>query len=357
MLKLDTPKTPLIAGLKAVDWIGTLALVGGLLMFLLGLQFGGTVHPWKSVTVICLLAFGALTLVIFWAVEQYVSLRPIMPMHLYSNKSNLAIMTVNLFHGIVLTCCTYFLPLYCQSVLLSSPLTSGVLLLPFAIAMSVTTVGSGIYLKKAGRYLDCIRGGFLLVTLGVGLFYDFPQWKTWSKIIIYQIIAGLGVGMGYQPPLIALQSNVPAQDNAAATAAFGTVRNLASAIGVVIGSATYANKMNAGHGQLVSILGAQEASYFSGNEAQANVLRIPHLSIAQQDAVRIVSWAAIRDIWIVAVCIAGAAFLVSFIIRRKKLDKDHVVVKTGLAGEEERRKILMERRNKKPKGETTSEPA
>jgi hypothetical protein len=29
-LKLDTPPTPLIAGLKAVDWLGSIAIMGRL---------------------------------------------------------------------------------------------------------------------------------------------------------------------------------------------------------------------------------------------------------------------------------------------------------------------------------------
>lgn len=145
MLKLDTPKTPILAGIKAIDWVGSLALIGGLLMFLLGLDFGGTVHPWNSATVICLIVFGIVTLMIFVAVERYSARYLIVPVHLYSNVSNFAIFAVNLFHGIVLTCNTYFLLLYCQSVLGESPLLSGVLLLPFAISMSVATVSTGTY--------------------------------------------------------------------------------------------------------------------------------------------------------------------------------------------------------------------
>lgn len=43
-------------------------------------------------------------------------------------------------------------------------------------------------------------------------------------------------------------------------------------------------------------------------------------------------------------CFAAAGLSVCLFIRRKKLDKTHVEVRTGLAGEEERTKIAMERR-------------
>ena len=129
------------------------------------------------------------------AVERYFARYPIVPVHLYSNMSNAAIFIVNLFHGIILTCNTYFLPLYCQSVLGENPLLSGALLLPFAISMSLATVSTGPYIQKTGRYLDCIRFGFKLLVLGLGLSYNFPVSKTWPKIIVYQIISGFGVGL------------------------------------------------------------------------------------------------------------------------------------------------------------------
>jgi hypothetical protein len=357
MLKLETPKTPFVAGMRAVDWLGSLTLMGGSLMFLLGLELGGTVYPWNSATFICLIVFGILTVGGFVFVERHMARYPIVPVHLYASVSNFAILVVNLLHGIVLTENTYFLPLYCQSVLGAEPLLSGILLLPFAVSMSVATVGTGMYLKRTGRYLDCIRLGLVLLTLGVGLFYDLPSSTSWPRLILYQIISGFGVGLNFQPPLIALQSNVPAQDNAAATASFGLVRNIASAIGVVIGSVTFSNKMDAQEAMLADKLGSSTGELFRGSNAQANVLLIGRLDSAQQHIVREAFWVSLRDIWIVAVCFASAALLICLVIRHKPLEITHVEVKTGLAGEEERRRIAMEQRAGKRRSKTETSSA
>ena len=48
-----------------------------------------------------------------------------------------------------------------------------------------------------------------MMTLGFGLYIDFDVNTSWAKIIIYQIITGIGVGQNFQSPLIALQSNIP----------------------------------------------------------------------------------------------------------------------------------------------------
>ena len=48
-----------------------------------------------------------------------------------------------------------------------------------------------------------------MMTLGFGLYINFNVNTSWAKIIIFQIIAGIGVGQNFQSPLIALQSNIP----------------------------------------------------------------------------------------------------------------------------------------------------
>ena len=47
-LKIDTPKTPFVAGMKAIDWVGVVTIVGGVVAFLFGMESGGATHPWGS---------------------------------------------------------------------------------------------------------------------------------------------------------------------------------------------------------------------------------------------------------------------------------------------------------------------
>jgi hypothetical protein len=78
-LHLDSPKTPVWAGLKAVDWLGSLTIVGGTLMLLLGLEFGGVTFPWDSATVTCLIVFGVFVSCLFILNEWKFARYPIMP--------------------------------------------------------------------------------------------------------------------------------------------------------------------------------------------------------------------------------------------------------------------------------------
>lgn len=72
--------------LKDFDYIGFVLFTGGLLVFLMGLSWGGSVYPWKSAHVIAGLVVGGVTLIAFVLYECYMPLvDPLIPMHLFRN--------------------------------------------------------------------------------------------------------------------------------------------------------------------------------------------------------------------------------------------------------------------------------
>lgn len=100
-LDVKTPRTPLLQGLKAIDWVGSITVVGGTLMFLFGLEYGGASFPWDSATVICLLVFGVTTWALFGVWEWKFAKYPIMPMSLFGSVTRFATLGVVFFHGFV----------------------------------------------------------------------------------------------------------------------------------------------------------------------------------------------------------------------------------------------------------------
>ncbi|KAG9242521.1 MFS multidrug transporter-like protein [Calycina marina] len=336
-LQLDTPKTPVWDGLKAVDWAGSLLVVGGTLMVLLGLEFGGVSFPWKSATVICLIVCGAAVMGLFILNEGKFARYPIMPIRLFSDVTSCAAYGVCFCHGFVFIGGTYYLPLYFQAIIGAPPLLSGVYFLPFAITLSLVSGATGIFIKKTGNYLPPIWFGLIVMTLGTGLFIDLPLERIWSKIIIYQIIAGIGVGPNFQSPLIALQSSISPRDIATATATFGFVRNLSSSISVVIGGVVFQNQMNKKKATLTAGLGPTLASELSGASAGSSVDIVEALPPAQRAIARAAFNESLRMMWIVYVAFAALGLCISLLIRKNILKRDHTVTKTGLAAEEERR--------------------
>ena len=336
-LDIETPKTPILDGLKAIDWLGVILVTGGTIMFLLGLEYGGVSFPWSSATVICLLLFGILTLGLFLINEWKLAKYPMMPLRLFSKLSNLAAFAVCFVHGMVFISGAYFYPLYFQAVLGANPILSGVYLFPFVISLSFASICVGVFIKKTGQYLPAIWLGLLLMTVGFGLFIDLPVGPTWGRIFPFQTIAGIGVGPNFQAPLIALQTLVPQRDIAAATATFGFVRNISTAIAVVIGGVIFQNGMKTRQSALIAATNEQIGSQLGGGGAGAATSIVKGLPEPGRHVVRAIYVASLRDMWIFFVCIAAAGLVVSFFIKRTKLTKTHEVTKTGLAAEEQNR--------------------
>ena len=68
--------------IKHFDYIGTLMVILGLLLFFMGLSWGGILYPWNSAHVISTLVVGALLLVAFALYETYMPLKePLLPLH------------------------------------------------------------------------------------------------------------------------------------------------------------------------------------------------------------------------------------------------------------------------------------
>ncbi|KAF2754182.1 MFS general substrate transporter [Pseudovirgaria hyperparasitica] len=343
-LDLHNPRTPLWEGIKAIDWLGALLITGGTVMFLLGLEFGGITHPWKSATVLCLIVFGAFTIFIFFLNEWKLAKYPIIPLRIFQHRSNLAALGVCFCHGANFVAASYFLPLYFQVVLGATPILSGVYYLPTVLALSFASAGVGVLIRKTGLYLPPIWAGMALMTLGTGLFIDLTPTSSWAKIILYQAVAGIGVGPNFQSPLIALQSGISPRDIASATATFGFTRNLGTAISVVIGTVVFQNVMESHTAELTAAVGGRTAAQLSGANAVANVGVANALPEVQRDVVRTAFAASLSKMWIMYTVIAFVGLVSGLFIRKNQLRREHKELKQGLEGEVERKKEADEAR-------------
>lgn len=111
-LKLNTPRTPVWKGLKAIDWTGGSLVIGSTLMLLLGLDFGGVTRPWSSATVVCLLVFSVVVGALFVVNEKKIARYPVIPMDLFKYRSGIGSFVLCFCHGLVFMGQAYYLPLY-----------------------------------------------------------------------------------------------------------------------------------------------------------------------------------------------------------------------------------------------------
>jgi MFS family permease len=330
VLKLHNPRTPVRQGLAAIDWLGSALIIGATLQLLFALEFGGVTYPWKSATVIVLLVFSVVTFGLAIVVEKYVAVYPVIPLRLFKSFKNCVAFGICFVHGAVFISGSYYLPLYFQAVVGSSSLLSGAYLLAYALPLSFVSAFTGIWMKKTGQYLPAVVFGMVFLTLGFGLFIDLGSPVNWAKLVVYQIVAGIGVGPNFQSPLIALHSGLEPKDIAAATSTFQFIRQLATSISIVIGGVVFQNGMQKQYPTLLAELGPGLANQLSGGSAGANVGLVASLQGEQGRVARDAFWNSLREMFIVFTAIAAVGLVISPFIGRRKLSNQHTEYKTGL---------------------------
>jgi MFS family permease len=192
------------------------------------------------------------------------------------------------------------MPLFLQSVLEASPLRSGLLLLPFIFVGAIAGVLCGVIIHRTGRFREIMWVGTALLCLGFGLFISMDANTTTAKVVGYQIIAGVGSGTLFAPPLIAVQSQVHQQDVATATSTLSFIRCLALTISVVIGGTIFMNTMDQEAASLAAAGLSRELLHdLSGENAMANVMVAGTVkNIGWENAIKEAFALATRNMWI-----------------------------------------------------------
>lgn len=333
-LDVHNPKTGIIEGLKAVDWAGSFCMLALLVLFLLGVTFGGIEFPWKSPTVICLIVVGACMSVLFVFSEKKLARYPLLPLGIFTRKSNIAILVVTFAQHYGLYAGEFYLPFFFQSAKAVSPVTAGTLILPTALSTSLTGLLAGYYTHRTGRYVELMWLGMALMVAGHGSFISWDATSGLGLICGTQILAGTGAGLLFAPPLVALQASVPQKEVATASATVGLVWNIAAVLAIVGGQTIFQNGMDGRKGELIAAGLDMELTTFAGKNAAANVYAIGNITNpVERLAVEQAFAGSLRGLWILDACLCAVGLLGSGFIVKTKLSEEHIETRTGLEPE------------------------
>lgn len=316
-LHLQSPTISLGAGIKRVDWLGTFLIVTGVILFLVGLEFGGLTHPWGSPIVVCFLAVGVLLMLLFLLVEYRFASQPIMPLRLFTHLTSISCYSIAFFHGFVFIAGCYFLPLYFQAVRGATPLLSGVYVLPYVVVLSLAAALSGVLISRSGRYQEVIWFGVLIQTVGFGLLVKLTRTSGWSELVIYQLLGGIGSGPLFQSPLIAIHATVAPADMATATTTFAFLRTLGTALAISLGLVVFGNTM--AKTTTEGGLSDDVAKRIGGESASASIEFIKSLDQGQQEAAQDAYATGMRAMWWFFLAIALCAVVASVGVGRHHL--------------------------------------
>ncbi|UKZ80414.1 hypothetical protein TrVFT333_008173 [Trichoderma virens FT-333] len=236
-------KAPLMEKIRQMDPLGVILMMGATITFILAVQYGGIAHPWNSSVVIGLLV-GFVLIMGTWAfVQWYQGDYSMVPPKLFGKRTNFVMSLVAFIQAGGFFAAIYYIPIYFQSVHGTNPTMSGVRNLPFIIAVSFSTVASGVLVTATGWYQPLLLGGTSVATIGAGLLYTMGVNTSTGKWIGYQIIAGAGWGCAFQIPMIAVQALAEPADLANSTGMLLFFQGLGGAFLVSGAQSAFVNTM------------------------------------------------------------------------------------------------------------------
>ena len=322
-----TKESSLAQKIRRIDFIGNAILMSSVIAILIALTYAGTIRAWSSWRSIVPLVLGFTGLVVFHLFEatKY-CVEPIMPPRLFSNRTSLIAFTLSFLHGALTYWVVYFLPVYFQSVLRSSPTRSGVQMLPTVIVLIPFAIIAGVIVTETGRYKPIQVVGFTLMTLGVGLFTLLDSSTPTGQWVGFQILVAASSGLVVTSILPAVQAELPESDVAASTATWAFVRSFGSIWGVSIPAAIFNNqfdKILAGISDPVTRGRLQGGNAYS----QASSEFIDSFPAGLRSQIINTYAGALKQVWQVAIAFAALGFILVWFEReiqlRKTLDTEY----------------------------------
>lgn len=188
----------------------------------------GGLHP----LVIGLIAAGVTGIVAFVGVELRAR-HPMLPLGIFRNRPFSAAVAGGFAFQFSCYGLLFMLALFVQHAWGVTPLRAGVLLLPFAIALILTTLVLNPLLSKHGaRWMLWVGASWALLGGVVALGITTPT--TWPVLVLGTVLIGIGTGI-YSPTLnVVATTTVDPTYAGLASGVYNTSRQIGMAMGVVI---------------------------------------------------------------------------------------------------------------------------
>ncbi|KAI1410228.1 putative MFS multidrug transporter [Hypoxylon sp. FL1857] len=249
-VRIPQPKSPMEATqsrvgalIRELDFLGFILLTGFSIELLLALEMGGDTYAWNSSVIIGLLCGAVVTLAVFLFWQHRKGDRAMIPFSVARKRVIWCGCLVYAFLMAALSNLSYYIPIYFQSVLNATAILSGVYMLPNIVAQVITCISSGMLVERMGYYLPWSIISIVLTTVGTGLMSTFDVSTSTGEWIGYQILFGLGCGMGIQMPILAAQNSLAAPDIPVGIAILIFSQSIVSAVWLAVASTIFTNSL------------------------------------------------------------------------------------------------------------------
>ncbi|MDJ0360880.1 MFS transporter [Rhodococcus sp. H29-C3] len=235
-----------VAAKTGIDWIGLILITAGLVALLVPL-IEGQDQGWPVWTYVSIVA-GVILIAVFAAWEVFYTKRrdnPLVPPKLFAHPAFTGGTILALVYFASFTSIFFTISLLWQSGLGNSALSSGIVMLPFAIGSIIAASQSNRLTQRLGRTVLLIGTSFVAISL-IWMWLilattDAADLTNW-KLLLPMLIGGLGNGAFIAPNAQFIVATVDRADAGAASGVIATMQRIGSAVGIaVIGSVLFGN--------------------------------------------------------------------------------------------------------------------
>jgi len=238
ILLKDSPTKPA----KNFDYIGFIASTVGIVSILYVLGEGSTID-WTEIKNPMLLTLGSLSLLLF-VINELTHSNPLIELRILKIFDFTLSQIITCILYFALMGATYVLPLFLQNVRGYTPMQTGIILFPSAVAVGIMMPISGRLFDKIGAKPIVIPGMIILGFASHKLAYLMNMDTAKEAISLLLFIRGIGLGLSMMPISTAGMNAVPQQLVSQASALSNTIRQIASSLSVTIMTTIIQNRLD-----------------------------------------------------------------------------------------------------------------
>jgi hypothetical protein len=222
--------------LKEFDPFGTVVFIPAVICLLLALEWGGTKYSFANGRIIALFVIFGILVVAFIGIQFWKGDTATVPPRIMNQRTMIGGSLFIFCFGASFFLFIYFIPIWFQAVKGTTATESGIRTLPFLLANTIMVVVSGALVTKIGYYTPFIWAAVVFMSVGAGLLTTLDVNSGTGKWISYQIIYGMGGGLGFQQSVMAAQTVLGLNDISIGTAIMLFVQLFGGAIFVSAGN-------------------------------------------------------------------------------------------------------------------------
>ncbi|KAK9457442.1 major facilitator superfamily domain-containing protein [Dipodascopsis uninucleata] len=244
--------------LQRIDFMGSFTLVLSLTFFLIAVSIGGSYAPWFSAKVIVSLLLSIAFLNAFIYVENNIAREPIIPLHLFKDRTVFGSSFASWFMNMIYYSHIYYISIYLISVRNVSPTKSGSSLIPHFIGDALGSLVAGYYMRMTGRYFAMIVLAGVAMILGSSMLVFVGLNTSRAAVLAIMFVPGFGFGLYLTLTLVGLVAAVPHEYQAVSTSIQYCFKATGSTLGVSISTSIYQNVLAARLYELITGPGSEE---------------------------------------------------------------------------------------------------